>query len=134
MFVGSAKDQVTIASPWQQMALRRLGDLGRNEAMSSKGKSRSEAIQIAIEGTLLECEGDELKKGLWESAVYLGKDGFVYHISARQARGGLQKTVAGKRAVGEYLRWVDGLFRPGELPSEANGIHYRAARKLRELL
>jgi hypothetical protein len=102
--------------------------------MSSKGQSRTEAIEIAIEGSLLGFEGQELKKGLWENGVYLGKDGFVYHITARQARGGLQKTVAGKRAVGEYLRWVDGLFRPGELPSEANGIHYRAARMLRELI
>ena len=102
--------------------------------MSTKGASRAEAVQIAIEGTLLGCDGEELKKGLWENGVYLGKDGFVYHITARQAQGGLQKTVAGKRAVGEYLRWVDGLFRPGELPSEANGIHYRAARNLRELI
>ena len=102
--------------------------------MSTKGTSRSEAVQLAIEGTLLGWEGEELKKDLWENGVYLGKDGFVYHISTRQGRGGLQKTVAGKRAVGEYLRWVDGLFRPGELPSETNGIHYRAARKLRELL
>lgn len=108
--------------------------LGRNEDMSSKGQSRNEAVQVAIQGSLLGFEGAELKKGLWENSVYLGKDGFVYHIIARQARGGLQKTVAGKRAVGEYLRWVDGLFRPGELPSEANGIHYRAARMLRELI
>lgn len=83
---------------------------------------------------MLGCEGQELKKGLWENGVYLGTDDFVYHITARQARGGLQKTIKGKRAVGEYLRWVDGLFRPGELPSEANGVHYRAARKLRELI
>lgn len=115
-------------------ALRSLDDLGRNNPMSTKGASRSEAIQIAIEGTLLGCDGEELKNGLWENGVYLGRDGFVYHITARQARGGLQKSVAGKRAVGEYLRWVDGLFRQGELPSEANGIHYRAARQLRELL
>jgi hypothetical protein len=116
------------------IALRWLGDLGRNDAMSTKGASRSEAVQTALEGTLLGFDGEELKKGLWENGVYLGKDGFVYHISARLGRGGLQKTVAGKRAVGEYLRWVDGLFRPGELPSEANGIHYRAARLLRELI
>ena len=102
--------------------------------MSTKGPPRKEGIQIALEGTVLGIEGQELKKGLWENSVYLGSDGFVYHVTARQARGGLQKTIAGKRAVGEYLRWVDGLFRPGELPSEANGIHYRAARKLRELL
>ena len=102
--------------------------------MSSRSSSRKEALEIALDGTLLGFEGDELKKGLWESCVYIGTDGFVYHISARQARGGLQKTIAGKRAVGDYLRWVDGLFRPGELPSEANGIHYRAARKLRELI
>ncbi|HZM91213.1 MAG TPA: hypothetical protein VFF31_32125 [Blastocatellia bacterium] len=102
--------------------------------MSSKGQSRTEAVQVALEGSLLAFDGDELKKGLWENCVYLGKDGFVYHITANQARGGLKTTVAGKRAVGEYLRWVDGLFRPGELPSEANGIHYRAARMLRELI
>jgi len=102
--------------------------------MSSKGPGRSEAIQTAIEGSILETEGEEVKKGLWENGVYLGTDGFVYHINVRQAKGGLQKTIAGKRAVGEYLRWVDGLFRPGELPSEANAIHYRAARKLRELI
>jgi hypothetical protein len=102
--------------------------------MPSKGPSQTEAVQIAITGSVLGYDGEELKKGLWENGVYLGTDGFVYHISARQARGGLQKTIRGKRAVGEYLRWVDGLFRPGELPSEANGIHYRAARKLRELI
>ena len=108
--------------------------LCRNEAMSSKGQSRTAAVEIAIGGSALGFEGQELKRGLWENGVYLGTDGFVYHITARQGRGGLQKTVEGKRAVGEYLRWVDGLFRPGELPSEANGIHYRAARKLRELI
>jgi len=102
--------------------------------MSTKGQSRSEAVQVAVDGALLGFEGEELKKGLWENGVYLGADGFVYHITASLGRGGLQKTVAGKRAVGEYLRWVDGLFRPGELPSEANGVHYRAARKLRELI
>lgn len=102
--------------------------------MSSKGQSQPEALQAAIDGAVLGSEGLELKKGLWENGVYLGTDGFVYHITVRQSRGGLQKTVVGKRAVGEYLRWVDGLFRPGELPSEANGIHYRAARELRELI
>ncbi|HKA21119.1 MAG TPA: hypothetical protein VKN18_22755 [Blastocatellia bacterium] len=102
--------------------------------MSSKSSNRPPAVEIATAGSPLGVEGNELKKGLWENGVYLGTDGFVYHITVRQARGGLQKTVAGKRAIGEYLRWVDGLFRPGELPSEANGIHYRAARKLRELI
>ena len=102
--------------------------------MSSKGEGRRQAIQIALQGTLLGHDGLELKTGLWESTVYLGADGFVYHIHSHQARGGLQQTIGGKRAVGEYLRWVDGLFRPGELPSEANGIHYRAARMLRELI
>ena len=102
--------------------------------MSSNNPPRKEAVQIAIEGTLLGFEGSELKRGLWENGVYFGTDGFVYHISASQGRGGIQKTIKGKRAVGDYLRWVDGLFRPGELPSEANGIHYRAARKLRELI
>ncbi len=102
--------------------------------MSSKVPANKEPLQVALDGPALAFEGQELKKGLWENAVYLGTDGFVYHIVARQARGGIQKTIAGKRAVGEYLRWVDGLFRPGELPGEANGIHYRAARKLRELI
>jgi hypothetical protein len=102
--------------------------------MSGKAPPRKETIQIAIGGTVLGFEGSELKRGLWENGVYFGTDGFVYHITASQGRGGIRKTIEGKRPVGEYLRWVDGLFRPGEIPSEANGIHYRAARKLRELL
>jgi hypothetical protein len=102
--------------------------------MATKASGNREAVQTAIEGTVLGTDGEELKKGLWENGVYLGTDGFVYQVSASQARGGLKKTVTGKRAVGDYLRWVDGLFRPGQLPSEANGIHYRAARKLRELI
>lgn len=91
-------------------------------------------MQIALAGTVLGKEGRELKNGLWEVGVYLGTDGFVYHINAQQTRGGIQTRIAGKRPTGEYLRWVDGLFRPGELPGESNGVHYRAARKLRELL
>lgn len=102
--------------------------------MSGKFPTDKAPLHIALDGALLGFEGQELQKGLWENSVYLGADGFVYHIIASQARGGLQKKIAGKRAVGEYLRWVDGLFNPGELPGEANGIHYRAARKLRELI
>ena len=75
-----------------------------------------------------------MERGLWESGVYLGADGFVYHLTARRARGQVSVRIEGKRAVGEYLRWVDGLFEPGELPTESNGVHYRAARKLRELI
>jgi hypothetical protein len=102
--------------------------------MSGKIRTDKEPLALALGGSVLGFEGQELKKGLWENSVYLGTDGFVYHILASQARGGLQKKIAGKRAVGEYLRWVDGLFNPGELPGEANGIHYRAARKLREII
>jgi hypothetical protein len=96
--------------------------------------SKKDAVQKAIQGTLLGSDGSELKKGLWENCVYLGPDGFVYQIVAEQRRGGLQTKIAGKRAVGDYLRWVDGLFRPGQLPDESNGVHYRAARLLREII
>lgn len=102
--------------------------------MSNKGPQQKEILEIALGGTVLGSEGRELKKGLWETGVYLGKDGFIYHITATQKSGGLHKSIKGKRTVGEYLRWVDGLFRPGELPSASNGVHYRAARKLREML
>ena len=102
--------------------------------MSRKEPQQKEALKIALDGTVLGSEGQEVKKGLWEAGVYLGADGFVYHITATQGSGGIKKIIQGKRAVGEYLRWVDGLFRPGELPSESNGVHYRAARKLRELI
>jgi hypothetical protein len=102
--------------------------------MPDKSSKQKEPLEIAISGTVLGSEGRELKKGLWEAGVYLGKDDFVYHITVTQRAGGLRKTIEGKRTVGEYLRWVDGLFRPGEVPSESTGIHYRAARKLRELL
>lgn len=100
-----------------------------NQAPKNDGYSR-----IALEGTLLGSEGRQLAEGIWENGVYLGRDGFVYHITVKTKRGQVKSHIAGKRAVGEYLRWVDGLFRPGELPSASNAIHYRAARKLRELI
>ena len=89
---------------------------------------------IIEQGTILEKDGTELKKNLWENGVYWGADNFVYHLVAEQRRKGLEVIILGKRPVGEYLRWVDGLFRAGEIPSESNAIHYRAARKLRELM
>ena len=102
--------------------------------MSSKNNQEKRLAQIASSGTILGSEGRELKSGLWENGVYLGADGFVYEMTASRVRGELKVAVRGKRPVGEYLRWVDGLFRPGELPTATTGIHYRAARKLRELL
>jgi hypothetical protein len=90
--------------------------------------------QVINQGTLLEKDGRELKKGLWENCVYWSANNFVYHFLVEEKRGNLKITVIGKRPVGEYLRWVDGLYRPGEIPSESNAIHYRAARKLRELI
>jgi hypothetical protein len=102
--------------------------------MSGKGSKAKGPIKAAIDGAMLECDGRELKKGLWEVGVYWGTDSFVYHIVADAKGGTINHTIISKRPVGEYLRWVDGLFRPGEVPSESTGIHYRAARKLRELI
>jgi hypothetical protein len=102
--------------------------------MSGKGSKSKGSISPAIEGTPLEVDGLELKRGLWEVGVYWGTDGFVYHVVAETRPAGIHHTIISKRPVGEYLRWVDGLFRPGEVPSESSGIHFRAARKLRELL
>jgi hypothetical protein len=102
--------------------------------MSSKQSKAKGPIKAAIDGVALEYDGRELKKGLWEVGVYWGTDGFVYHIVAAVKGDAINHTIISKRPVGEYLRWVDGLFRPGEVPSESTGIHYRAARKLRELI
>lgn len=102
--------------------------------MSKKNPRENVFSQIVAEGTILGYDGREMKQGVWEESVYLHVDGFVYHLTARESRNGLKLTVAGKRAVGEYLRWVDGLFRPGELPGESSAVHFRAARKLRELI
>jgi len=85
-------------------------------------------------GTLLASEGRELARGLWERSVYLGADNFVYELEASKGPGEVNSRVAGKRKVGDYLRWVDGLFTRGELPAESNGIHFRAAKLLRELI
>lgn len=102
--------------------------------MSNDAPKSNDYSQLASESTLLGSEGRQLSDGIWENGVYLGKDGFVYHITIRQKKGRAKSHVEGKRSVGEYLRWVDGLFRPGELPSASNAIHYRAARKLREII
>lgn len=102
--------------------------------MAGKGIKSKGSIHAVVEGTPLEVDGPELKKGLWEVGVYWGSDGFVYHVVAEKRRDGLRHTIISKRTVGEYLRWVDGLFRPGQVPSESSGIHFRAARKLREII
>lgn len=102
--------------------------------MASKATNSKGSIQAAVEGAPLEVDGLEVKPGLWEVGIYLGADSFVYHIVAEARRDGIRHTIISKRPVGEYLRWVDGLFQPGEVPSETSGIHFRAARKLRELL
>jgi hypothetical protein len=102
--------------------------------MPGKGYKAKGPINAAMDGTVLERDGREMKKGLWEVGIYWGTDGFVYHIVANQKAESINHTIISKRPVGEYLRWVDGLFRPGEVPSESTGIHYRAARKLRELI
>jgi hypothetical protein len=98
------------------------------------GASLNNALQIAIQGTLLGKDGRELDKGIWESCVYLGTDRFVYHIVADKDRGGVRVRIVSKRPTGEYLRWVDGLFNPGQVPDASNAVHYRAALKLRELM
>jgi hypothetical protein len=102
--------------------------------MSHKAPVPNDPIHRASTGTLLANEGDQLAGGFWERSVYLGPDDFVYHIAVVERPAGLDKSIVGKRTIGEYLRWVDGLFTPGSVPSPENGIHFRAARKLRELL
>jgi hypothetical protein len=102
--------------------------------MAGKGSKPKGSIQAAVEGTPLDVGGREVKPGLWEVGIYLGTDSFIYHVVAEARRDGIHHTIISKRPVGEYLRWVDGLFQPGQVPSETSGIHFRAARKLRELL
>ena len=99
-----------------------------------KNKISAVDISTIIGGKLLASEGREIAKGLWERSVYLGADNLVYELETSERPGDVKSRVAGKRRIGDYLRWVDGLFRPGELPAESNGIHYRAARLLRELI
>jgi hypothetical protein len=102
--------------------------------MSKKGSQSMGPIKAALEGMVLQSDGLEIKKGLWEVGVYLGTDEFIYYIVAEVKGGAIRYSIISKRRIGEYLRWVDGLFRPGEVPSESAGIHFRAARKLRELI
>ncbi|HUK91206.1 MAG TPA: hypothetical protein VLZ81_12445 [Blastocatellia bacterium] len=102
--------------------------------MAHKKQDSKDVIAAALAGTLLGNEGREVSKGVWERSVYLGADRFVYQLEPSQARGALTIRIVAKRSVGDYLRWVDGLFAPGELPGESSAIHYRAARMLRELL
>jgi len=91
-------------------------------------------LAVITGGTLLASEGEQVARGRWERCVYLGTDNFVYELETSKVGADVKSRVAGKRQIGDYLRWVDGLFNRGELPSEANGIHYRAARLLRELI
>src|ERR1700733_104695 len=91
--------------------------LVRNNLEEKSRPEGKDAIGNALACTLLASEGQELKKGVWERCVSLGADGFVYQIEPIQTRGALKIKMVAKRKVGDYLRWVDGLFAPGELPA-----------------
>ena len=97
-------------------------------------KHSPDALATALGGSLLGADGGEIKAGVWESCVYYARDGFIYHVTAEKKGTKHRIAIAGKRSVGEYLRWVDGLFEPGQVPDEKNGVHFRAARTLREML
>src|SRR5436853_3035662 len=97
-------------------------------------KPASGALAAALAGNLLGPEVNQVRKGVWENCVYYAGDGFVYHLRVTKHGKGPRVEIAGKRAVGEYLRWVDGLFAPGQVPDEKNAVHFRAARALREML
>ena len=62
--------------------------------------------QIVTQGSLLGKDGQELKKGIWETCVYLGKNDFVYYLTAESLRGEIKIRIAGKRTdrVGNLCR------------------------------
>ena len=93
-------------------------------------------IKAAFDGTVLANDGKQLSQGIWEFGVYLGTDGFVYYIEATTKQNEVRHRVMRKNTVGEYLRWVDDIHsgNSGQLPAEANNIHYQAAWALREIL
>ncbi len=97
-------------------------------------KYTPDALDAAVGGTLLGADGSQVRPGVWENCVYYARDGFVYHVTADLTGKKRRIAIAGKRSVGEYLRWVDGLFARGQVPDEKNAVHFRAARTLRELL
>ena len=97
-------------------------------------KHSPNALATALGGSLLGADGSQVRTGIWENCVYYARDGFIYHVTAEKAGAKLRIAIAGKRSVGEYLRWVDGLFAPGQVPDEKNAVHFRAARMLREML
>jgi hypothetical protein len=96
----------------------------------------NKVIKTAVDGKLLASVGKELRKGIWESCVYLGTDGFVYYIEAARKRADIDCRVIRKNAIGEYLRWVDDIHskKSGQLPSQDMKIHLDAAWTLREII
>jgi hypothetical protein len=98
--------------------------------------SVNKVVKLALEGKLLARDGRRLAQGVWESAVYLGSDGFVYHLEASREREEVTFRIARKSKVGDYLRWVDDIFneRSGRLPAETNKVHYQASLNLREMI
>lgn len=106
------------------------------ERSDVSANSVNKIIKQALDGKLLAKEGPRLAKDTWASAVYLGTDGFVYHLEASRERDEINFQVRRKNSIGEYLRWVDDVFndQTTHLPSAQNTIHYQAAWNLRDIL
>lgn len=90
-------------------------------------------LNSIVFGERLAIDGKELASGVWEHAIYLGADEFVYEVEARRDGDEIVLKLDRKRTVADYFRSIVHRIDAGGGFPDASDYHHRASVRLPEL-
>lgn len=90
-------------------------------------------LNSIVFGERLAIDGKELVSGVWEHAVYLGADEFVYEVEARRDGDEIVLKLDRKKTIVDYFRSIVGRIEAAEGFPDASDYHHRATLRLAEL-
>lgn len=90
-------------------------------------------LNSIVFGERLAIDGKELVSGVWEHAVYLGADEFVYEVEARRDGDEVVLKLDRKKTIVDYFRSIVERIEAAEGFPDASDYHHRATLRLAEL-
>jgi hypothetical protein len=90
-------------------------------------------LNSIVFGERLAIDGKELASGVWEHAVYLGADEFVYEVEARKDGEEIVLKVDRKKTVADYFRSIVRRIEAARGFPDASDYHHCATLRLAEL-
>ena len=90
-------------------------------------------LNSIVFGERLAIDGKELASGVWEHAIYLGADEFVYEVEARRDGDEIVLKLDRKKAIADYFRSIVHRIDAGRGFPDASDYQHRATVRLAEL-